>query len=64
MNFRTCWAPHYIPNFGIQWDATILIYFLTVLAYHSKVKNSPLRTQLHQKEGMWRSSAETLNNSS
>lgn len=44
MNFRTCWAPHYIPNFGIQWDATILIYFLTVLAYHSKVKNSFVNT--------------------
>ena len=42
MNFRTCWAPHYISNFGIQLDATILIYFLKVLAYHSKVKNSPL----------------------
>ena len=38
MNFRTCWTPHYISNFGIQLDATILICFLTVLAYHSKVK--------------------------
>ena len=44
MNFRTCWAPHYFSNFGIQLDTTILIYFLTVLAYHSKVKNSPFIT--------------------